>query len=182
MSSLSKSGNNARNMVMAALCLALCMVLPFITGQVPQIASMISPMHIPVFLAGYVCGPVWALLVGFVAPILRSMLFGMPAMVPNAFAMAFELAAYGFFAGLFFGLFPKKTPFIYISLVLAMLLGRVVWGFATFCILGFLGNEFTFEAFMAGAFIKAVPAIIIHIVLIPLIVMALKKAKLLYYQ
>lgn len=180
--SLSKSGSNTRNVVMAAVCLALAMVLPFLTAQVPQIAAMISPMHIPVLLAGYVCGPWWALAVGCVAPLLRSVIFGMPALVPNALAMAFELAAYGFFAGLFFGLFPKKTPYIYVSLILAMLIGRAVWGFAMFAILGITGGAFTFEAFMAGAFINAVPAIVIHIVLIPLIVIALRNAKLLYYQ
>lgn len=169
-------------MVMAALCLALCMILPLLTGQVQAIANKISPMHIPVLLAGFVAGPWWGLAVGFIAPLLRSVIFGMPAMVPTAIAMAFELAAYGFFAGVFCGLFPKKIPFIYVSLVLAMLIGRAVWGFAMFCIMGFTGGEFTFAAFMAGAFINAIPAIIIHIVLIPLIVIALQKAKLLYYQ
>ena len=179
---MSKSGNNIRNMIMAALCLALCMILPFITGQVPQIAAIISPMHIPVLLAGYVAGPWWALGVGFIAPLLRSVIFGMPPMVPTALAMAFELAAYGFFAGLFFALFPKKTPFIYVSLILAMLLGRAVWGFAMFCILGLTGGEFTFDVFLAGAFLNAIPAIVIHIILIPLIVIALRHAKLLCYQ
>ena len=171
-----------RKMVMAALCLALAIIIPFIAGQVPQIAKMISPMHIPVLLAGYVAGPFWALGVGFVAPLLRSVLFGMPAMVPDAIVMAFELATYGFCSGFLFGLLPKKTPSIYISLILSMLLGRLVWGAVKYVILGFMGDKFTFDLFLAGAFINAIPAIVIHILLIPIIVLALKKANLLYYQ
>ncbi len=176
------SGNNIRSLVFAAVCLALCMILPFITGQVQWIAQRISPMHIPVFLAGFLCGPWWAMAVGFVAPILRSLIFGMPPMIPTGVAMAFELAAYGFFTGILSKLLPKTTSSIYISLVGAMLLGRIVWGLATWCILGLTGGEFTFSAFMAGAFVNAIPAIVVHIVLIPLIVMALKKARLLHYQ
>ena len=178
----SSSASKIRRLVMAALCLALAIVIPFIAGQVPQIAKMISPMHIPVLLAGYVAGAFRALGVGFVAPVLRSMLFGMPAMFPDAIVMSFELAAYGFFSGFLFGLFPKKTPFIYVSLIISMIIGRFVWGAAKYVILGFVGDKFTFDLFLAGAFINAIPAIVIHIILIPIIVIALKKAKLLYYQ
>ena len=178
-----KNNNNSiRKMVFAGICLSLCMVLPFLTGQIPQVAKMISPMHIPVFLAGYLCGPIWGLGVGFIAPLLRSMLFGMPVLMPNATAMAFELAGYGLFSGLFFMIFPKKNVFVYVSLVLAMLIGRILYGIAMFAIMGITGNEYSFAMFFAAAFTNAIPAIIIHIVLIPILVFALKKAKLLYYQ
>ena len=97
-----------RSLVYAAVCLALALVLPFLTGQIPQIGQMLSPMHIPVFLCGFLCGWQWGLLVGFVAPILRSLLFGMPAIFPNACAMAFELATYGLLTGLLYDLLPRK--------------------------------------------------------------------------
>ena len=84
-----------RKLTYAALFLALAMVLPFITGQIPEIGKMLSPMHIPVLLCGFLCGWPWGLAVGFVAPLLRSVVFGMPAMFPGAVAMAFELAVYG---------------------------------------------------------------------------------------
>ena len=169
-----------RRMVWAAVCLALCMVLPFLTGQIPQIGSAISPMHIPVLLAGFICGPWWAMAVGAVSPLLRFALFGMPPIFPTGVAMCFELAAYGLVSGALYACLPKKTSNIYVSLIAAMLLGRVVWGIVRVVLSGVSGEPFTWAAFMAGAFVNAVPGIIVHILLIPVIVMALKKAGLIH--
>jgi len=165
-----------RKLTSAAVCLALCMVLPFLTGQIPEIGSALSPMHIPVLLAGFVCGPWWALAVGATAPMLRFALFGMPPPFPTGAAMSFELAAYGLACGLLYRYLPKKTSSIYLSLITAMLLGRIVWGCAMMAILNASGSAFTWAAFLAGAFTNAVPGIILHIVLIPLLVMALQRA------
>ena len=173
-----KTATLLRHLVYAAVCLALCMLLPFLTGQIPQIGSALSPMHIPVLLAGFLCGPWWAMAVGFVAPMLRHSLFLMPPLV-TAIAMSFELAAYGLFSGLLYRLLPKKTVNIYVSLIGAMILGRIVWGIAMVVISGVSGSAFTWSAFIAGALLNAVPGIILHIVLIPILVMALKRAKVL---
>lgn len=168
---------NTKKLVVAAVCLALALVLPFLTGQIPQIGSALCPMHIPVFLCGFLCGPVYALIVGAVAPILRSLLFGMPPMYPTAIAMCFELAAYGLFSGLLYKMLPKKNINIYVALILAMILGRIVWGIATMFLLGFGDSAFTWQAFISGALLNAIPGIILHILIIPPIVIALKKAK-----
>ena len=119
---------STKNMVTAAVFLALGMVLPFFTGQIPTIGSMLLPMHIPVLICGYVCGWQWGLLVGLIVPILRSMTLGMPPMMPVAAAMAFELAAYGASTGLLYEKLEKNTISIYISLIGAMIFGRIVWG------------------------------------------------------
>jgi len=168
-----------KKIVLAAVCLALCMVLPFLTGQIPEIGQALSPMHIPVLLCGFLCGWPLAAVVGFVAPILRFVLFGMPPIFPTGVAMAFELASYGLVSGLLYAMLPKKPVNIYVSLIAAMLAGRVVWGIVSWAILGVTGSPFTFQAFIAGAFTGAVPGIICHIVLIPIIVFALEKAKVL---
>ena len=160
----------------AALFLAIAMVLPFVTGQIPQIGSMLSPMHIPALLCGFVCGWPWGLAVGFIAPPLRSLLFGMPAMFPSAAAMAFELAAYGAFAGWLRCRLPKGKPYIYVTLILSMLLGRVVWGTARMLLAGLSGNTFTWALFVAGAFTNAVPGIILQLVLVPVLVMVMERA------
>ena len=173
-----KTATLLRQLVYAAVCLALCMLLPFLTGQIPQIGSALSPMHIPVLLAGFLCGPWWAMAVGFVAPMLRHVWLGMPPLI-TAIAMSFELAAYGLFSGLLYRLLPKKTVNIYVSLIGAMILGRIVWGIAMVVISGVSGSAFTWSAFIAGALLNAVPGIILHIVLIPILVMALKRAKVL---
>ena len=170
------TSRKVRKLTLSSMFLALCMVLPFLTGQIPQIGSMLSPMHIPVLICGFVCGPLWGLIVGAIAPMLRSMLFGMPKLFPSAVCMMFELAAYGAAAGILIRVFPKKPWAVYAALILAMLLGRVVWGLAQYVVLGLSGTAFTMEMFLAGAFINAVPGIILHIVLIPPIVMFLGKA------
>ena len=165
----------------AAMCLALCLVLPFFTGQIPEIGGMLCPMHIPVLLCGFVCGWPYALVVGFVAPILRSAMFTMPPMMV-AISMAFEMAAYGLVSGLLYKLLPKKPVNIYVSLIGAMIVGRVVWGL-TRCAMLFMGTmPFSWQAFVAGALLEAIPGIICHIVLIPVLVMALKRAKLLFVE
>ena len=167
---------NTKNLVTAAVCLALCLVLPFLTGQLPQIGSALSPMHIPVLLAGFLCGPWWAMAVGAVAPLLRFFLFQAPKLYPTGIAMCFELAAYGLVSGLLYRHLPRRNANIYVSLIAAMLAGRVVWGIARVVLSGVSGELFTWEMFMAGAFFKAIPGIIVHIALIPLLVMALKRA------
>ncbi len=168
--------NRIQRLVLAAICLALCMVLPFLTGQIPEIGSMLSPMHIPVLLCGFIAGPFWAAAIGLIAPVLRFALFGMPPLFPVGIAMCFELAVYGAASGMLYGKLPKKTVNIYISLISAMLLGRIVWGIVQVLLSGVTGAAFTWAAFIAGAFTSAIPGIILHIALIPVIVMALQRA------
>ncbi len=167
-----------RTVVFAAAFLALALVLPFLTGQIPQIGIMLSPMHIPVLLCGFVCGWPWGLAVGFVAPLLRSSVFGMPVMYPMAVCMAAELASYGAIAGLMYRRLPKSKANIYLSLIFAMVAGRLVWGAARFLCSGLDPSSFGLAAFWAGAVTGAIPGIILQIVLIPLLVMALERAKL----
>lgn len=165
-----------RKLVCAAVCLAIALVLPLLTGQIPQIGSMLLPMHIPVLLCGFLCGWPWGLAVGFVAPLLRFFLFGMPPLFPTGVAMAFELATYGAVAGLLYRLLPKRVPFLFLSLLAAMLAGRVVWGGVRFLIAGLSHTEFPFSAFVAGAAVNAIPGIVLQIVLIPPLVLALRRA------
>lgn len=91
--------------------------------------------------------------------------------------MAFELAAYGTCTGLLYGKLPKNTVSVYVSLIGAMILGRIVWGLVSIVIYGVMGNAFSVQVFMAGAFLNAVPGIILQIAVIPVIIMALKRAK-----
>ena len=152
--------------------------MPFLTGQIPEIGAMLCPMHLPVLLCGFVCGWPWGLVVGCVAPLLRSLLTGgFPPLYPTAVCMAFELATYGVASGLLYRLLPKKKPNIYCSLLAAMLIGRFVWGVAMFVCLGIVGGGFTFAAFLAGAFTNALPGIAAQIVLVPILVMVLDNPK-----
>ena len=170
---------NLLRMILAALFLAVAYVMPFLTGQVPEFGSMLCPLHIPVLLCGFICGWPWGLAVGFIAPLFRSMILGMPPFFPTAVCMAFELATYGAVTGLMHKLLPCKKRYIYVSLIIAMIIGRIVWGAVMFVFLGINGGGFTFAAFITGAFTNAIPGIILQIVLIPLLVMLLDNPKVL---
>lgn len=168
------SGKTKR-MVLAAMFLALGLVLPFVTLQIPAIGQMLCPMHIPVMLCGIFCGWQYGLVVGFITPLLRSVLFGMPAMIPNGVSMAFELATYAVVIAIMYSLLPEKKWSIYPSLLVSMICGRIVWGIVRMTLGGITGSGFAFSAFISGAITTAIPGIILQIVLIPAIVIALKR-------
>ncbi len=168
--------NNTKKMTMAALFMALGLVLPFFTGQIPEIGSMLLPMHIPVLLCGFLCGWEHGLTVGFIVPIFRSVLFGRPFMMPTAVAMAFELAAYGAVAGFLYQRFKHKKWGCLMSLLGAMIAGRILWGIVSIALFKMIGSVFTWEVFAAGAFVEAIPGIIVQLLLIPTIVSRLRVA------
>lgn len=165
-----------RKLVLSALFMALGIVLPFLTGQIQQIGNMLLPMHIPVLLCGFICGWQYGLAVGLATPLLRSVMFGMPPLMPTAAAMAVELAVYGVMTGILYAKLPKKIPYIYVSLLGAMVTGRVVWGIVGIWLYGIAGSGFSMQIFLAGAFFNAIPGIILQIVLIPVILITLKRA------
>ena len=167
--------NNVKKLILAALFLAMAMVLPFLTGQIPEIGSMLCPMHIPALLCGFFCGWPWGLMVGFVAPLLRFVIFSMPPLFPVGISMAFELAAYGAVSGWMYAKLPRKKSSVYVALLVAMVVGRLVWGAAQFVCLGLSGSAFSLSAFLAGAVATAIPGIIVQILLIPVLVMVLEK-------
>lgn len=168
--------NSTKKLVLSALFLALALVMPFITGQIPEVGNMLLPMHLPVLLAGFVVGGPSAMTIGAVAPLLRSVLWGMPPLFPKAIGMAFELAAYGLVSGLVYSKSKKDSKSVFIALITAMLAGRIVWGVVTYILFGIMGSPFTIAIFMAEAFVNAVPGIALQLVLIPLLVAALKRA------
>lgn len=168
---------NVKQMTLAALFLALALILPFLTGQIPQIGSMLCPMHFPVLICGFVCGPIYGGIVGFASPLLRHLLFSMPPM-PAGIAMAFELATYGFVAGFLYNKLSKTKINIFASLISAMIIGRGVWGIVRCVMAGMNSIPFGFEMFVAGAITQAIPGIVLQLILIPAIILTLRRAHL----
>ena len=168
--------NNIMRLSLSAMLLALGLVLPFLTGQIPEIGSMLLPMHLPALICGFVCGWQWGIAVGFVMPLLRSVLFGMPPMIPTALCMAFELAAYGGAAGLLYRKLSCRGRTI-ISLVGAMLIGRAVWGVVSMVVYrALLDKTFALAAFWMSGFVNAWPGMVLQLILVPLVVKALERA------
>ena len=172
-----------KNLTLSAMFLAIGMVLPFLTGQIPQIGNMMLPMHIPVLLCGLICGWQYGAVLGFVLPLLRYLVFGMPVLFPTGIAMAFELMTYGLVIGHVYSRSRWKCIIaLYRALIAAMLAGRLVWAAAQVILLGVSGSVFTVQMFLAGAFLNAVPGIIIQLVLIPVVMAALGRTGLVHFH
>lgn len=167
--------NTTKRLTISAVLLALGLILPFFTGQIQEIGNKLLPMHIPVLICGFICGWKYGMLVGFITPLLRCVLFSMPAPI-NAICMAFELATYGAVSGLIYQKMNGNKFRIYFSLLTAMLSGRIVWGCVSMLVYGISKSAFTWQMFLGGALFNAIPGIIVQLVLIPIIVLGLEKA------
>lgn len=161
----------SKRLIISAVFLSLGIVLPFLTGQIKEIGDTLLSMHIPVMLCGLICGWKYGLTVGFLTPVLRGVIVGLPPLYPNAVWMAFELATYGFTIGYLYNKFHK----IYISLIISMISGRIVWGIVKAILLGVADKPFTIEAFIAGGITDAIPGIILQLILIPAISLHLER-------
>lgn len=160
----------------AALCVALGLLLPSAFHVFGQAAGRtLLPMHLPVLLCGLLCGWRAGGVCGLVTPLLSSALTSMPPIYPTGAAMALELCAYGLLCGLFY---QKLRWRLVPSLVLAMLGGRAVSGIANAVFMGMAGKPYGFEIFLSGAFVTAWPGILLQLVAVPLLVVALQKARL----
>ncbi len=174
---------SVKTFVLASLFLAMGLVLPFLTGQIPQLGNMLLPMHLPVFICGLICGWKYGLTVGFILPIMRSALFGMPPMFPTAISMAFEMAVYGALSGWLYSRSRWQCVLaVYRSLISAMVAGRIVWGLVQIILLSITGSAFTWKMFIAGAFLNAIPGIILQLILIPALMVALDRAGMVCFQ
>ena len=168
--------SHIRNLTISALCTALCVVLPIVFHIIPNAGAVLLPMHIPVLLCGMVCSWQYGLICGVLGPVLSSVLTGMPpaAILPS---MIVELGFYGCVSGLMMEHIRTKRLYLdlYASLVTAMLVGRVASGIAKALIFA-SGTSFT--AWATASFVTALPGITVQLLLLPTLVVALSRARL----
>ncbi|MBN2300305.1 MAG: ECF transporter S component [Acholeplasmataceae bacterium] len=162
-------------MILASLFLTLGIVLPFITGNIQFLGNKFLPMHVPVLICGFVCGWKYGGLVGFLTPLLRALLVGVPLLFPTATLMTFELSVYGIVVGFLYQHLSKKAINIYLSLLISMILGRLVWGSLAFLIYPSLGLDFSLNIMITTTVIFAIPGIIFQLIFIPVLVFAIEK-------
>lgn len=160
-------------LALASIFIALGLLLPFITLNSQQLGSIFSLMHIPILIGGLVLGWKYGLVIGIITPILRHVIIGMPPL-PIALSMMFELGTYGLVIALLKDYLPKKSYMVELALVIAMLAGRLVWGISAAVIYPAFGVIFSFKIFLTAAFVSAIPAIIIQLLLVPNIYYRLK--------
>ena len=169
--------SNVKKSIITAVCIALCYVIPLMFHGIQNAGNIFCPMHIPVFICGLICGWQYGLLCGIAGPALSSALSGMPpvAVLPS---MMVELAAYGTAAGLMMKLVRTKSTYadLYISLIAAIVCGRVLAGLAKALI--FARGSYSMSAWIAGSVVTSWPGTVIQLVFIPTIVFALMKSHL----
>ena len=163
---------NTKDLVIAGLLTAIGVAMPSLFHMVSISGQVFLPMHIPVLLCGFICGPALGGICGFLVPLICGMITGMPPLFPVATYMAFELLAYGVLTGIL-----GKKMNVYAALIVSMLGGRVVLGIAQAVCLGIAGKSFMLKGFLTGAFVTALPGIIVQIILVPAILLLLQKAK-----
>lgn len=174
---------NVKKLTLSALFLAAGMVLPFLTGQIKEIGNMLLPMHFPVFLCSLICGAPYGFIVGLILPTFRSVCFGMPPIFPQSICMDIELATYGLVSGFLYDRSKYKCIIsLYKALIPAMILGRVMWGLVSIILYGIAGKPFTFAIFFGGALLNSLPGIILQLILIPIIMLAFGKTKLVKFN
>jgi len=165
-----------KNVVLTAVCAALCVVVPMAFHAIPNAGSIFLPMHIPVLLCGMLCGWPFGLTCGLLGPLLSSLTTGMPpaAMLPS---MMIECAVYGAVAGILMKHVRTGRLYLdlYIALIPAMIAGRVISGIAKALI---FAPGTTLAAWATASFVTALPGILIQLLLIPALIFALERAKL----
>ena len=167
---------NLQKLVLSAMFFALGLVLPLLTGQIREIGNMLLPMHFPILLCGLICGWKYGAVTGFFVPIIRSLIFGMPVLYPNAIGMAFELLTYGLLAGLLF----EKSRWHCIKALYKTI--KTLGILATIFMLGIGDEGFTFAVFLSKGLINAIPGLILQFTLIPAIMLILKRTHLIPFK
>ncbi len=172
---MKKRRQTIKNLCLSGMFLALCLLLPFLTANSRELGNILCLMHIPVLICGIVCSPVHGAAVGMTAPLLRSFLVGMPPFPAVAVPMAAELMVYGVTVGLLYRLLPKKTVFLYPSLVISMLLGRTASVAVKYLLFALGKTEFSLATVLQLNFVTTLPGAALQLLLIPAVLYLLKK-------
>lgn len=155
-----------KKMILSGLFIAMGLILPMIFHTVNLSGSIFSPMHLPVMLGGFLLGPVYGAAIGFITPILSSVLTGMPPLMPIMPMMALELLGYGFMTGLLF----TKTKKIYISLILSIVFGRLCSMVGAFILSLTLAPQISPIPYVVSGVVNGLPGIAIQLIVIPALV------------
>ncbi|WP_069650069.1 ECF transporter S component [Caloranaerobacter ferrireducens] len=164
--------SKTREIVLAGLFIAMGIVLPSLFHLTGISGKVFLPMHIPALIAGFFVSSPTAFIIGFILPYLNSMITGMPPLFPIALIMSFEIGLYG----LSVSIFSKKMKLnTIISLILAMITGRIGGGLVAYILSVLFGVKIRALMFVKGSILTGLPGIIIQLIFIPIIVLALSK-------
>jgi len=165
---------SVRQIVISGLFITMGLILPVIFHFF-GLGSTFLPMHIPVLISGFILQAHYSVLVGAMTPLLSSVITGMPPIFPVMPYMVFELAVYAVSVSF---LSQKLLFNSYLTLICSMISGRIAAGIAVWVMTGL------FEAKLPDPFVffvstvsSGIPGIVIQLLIIPPIVIVLKKTK-----
>ncbi|MGL5347528.1 MAG: ECF transporter S component [Peptostreptococcaceae bacterium] len=160
-----------KKIVLSGLFVAFGIILPMVFHTVNLAGPIFLPMHIPVLLAGFLLGPVCGALVGVLTPVLSGLMTGMPPIVPVMPIMAFELCAYGLITGFLF----EKTKNTYVSLIGAMISGRLFAVVGAYIVSMTIAPQVNPMMFVFGNIAQAIPGMLVQVIFIPILVKVISK-------
>lgn len=168
--------SSVKKAVICSFCIALCFVLP-VAFHAVGLGNVFSPMHIPVLLCGLVCGWPYGAFCGVAGPVLSSF-SGMPSAMQLIYFIP-ELAAYGFFSGFLFSRVRTRHVLadVYLSLLPAMLAGRVLGGAAQAAFYLSTARGWSPALWAAGYLAGTAPGMAVQLILLPALLLALARAK-----
>lgn len=170
--------SSVKKICITAFCVALCYVMPP-AFHAAGLGMAFSPLHLPVLLCGLLCGWSYGAICGIVGPVVSSVLSGMPGAAQLVYMIP-ELAVYGLAAGLGMKLFHtgKTTADVYLSLIPAMVLGRVAGGVVRALFYLSSAQNYSIALWASAYFAGTMPAVILQVIVLPLLVLLLIKARL----
>lgn len=158
--------------------MALCCVLPPVFHSV-GLGAVFSPLHLPALLCGLLCGWSYGLVCGALGPALASLVTGMPGPAMLVYMIP-ELCVYGLAAGL--GMKWIRTGSLcadlYLTLVPAMLLGRIAGGLVRSLVYLSAAQSYSLSLWAGAYLVETFPGATLQLIALPLITAALAKARL----
>ena len=171
--------SSVKKACICSFCAALCYVLP-LAFHAMALGSVFSPMHLPVLLCGLLCGWPYGAFCGIAGPVISCVLSGgMPSPVQLVY-MVPELCVYGLAAGIGMRLIRtgKIVMDIYLSLLPAMLLGRVVGGAAQAVFYFSTARSYSAALWASSYVAGTLPGAVLQLVVLPALVLSLARARL----
>jgi hypothetical protein len=163
--------SSTRQLTQVALFMTLAVVVPILFHAF-GLGAIFLPMFLPILISGFFLNPLAAFMVGALSPWLSALITGMPPLIPMAPLMSIEGAALALVASWLFhygrwGIFPSVLIAV---LVERGILALAIWGVQP--LFGPIGKGMTVAALTMG-----LPGIAMQLILVPLIVLWLKRVQ-----
>ncbi|MBR2139792.1 MAG: ECF transporter S component [Phascolarctobacterium sp.] len=159
-------------LVLTSLFIACGLLLPLAFHTFGMGGRTFLPMHLPVFMGGMLLGSFPGFIIGALTPLLSCLLTGMPPFIPSLPMMIVELAIFGLVAGF---MYHEKHQNIYLSLVSAMIAGRLGAAFVLMLFSDMLGIHLHPLTYVAATFMTGIAGVIFQLGFIPILVKRLEK-------